>query len=194
MFTPLLGILASSISGSKAVTNDYFSIATVSVGSGGSSTITFSSIPGTYTHLQVRAFAKSDATTSTYGYCKIQFNSDTGSNYAFHVLKGENSAVYSQGYASQTSIQAIETPHSHSNYANIFSAGVFDILDYASTNKYKTTRDLSGVDTNSSTVDYGVGLRSGLWMSTSAITSITFTPTFGGFAQYSHFALYGIKS
>ena len=76
--------------------------------------------------------------------------------------------------------------------ANTFGAGVIDILDYAKTNKYKATRQLSGISSNATVGDrdyllYG----SGLWRSTSAITSITLTGN--SFVQYSHFALYGIK-
>jgi predicted patatin/cPLA2 family phospholipase len=75
--------------------------------------------------------------------------------------------------------------------ASTFGAGVIDILDYADTNKFKTTRTLNGVSSNaSSAIDY-IFLVSGLWRSTSAITSITLTGN--NFAQYSHFALYGIK-
>jgi hypothetical protein len=67
-----------------------------------------------------------------------------------------------------------------------------DILDYANTNKYKTVRTLSGYDLNNAT--YGA-LRSysGLWMNTNAITSIKFYADGVNLAQYSQFALYGIK-
>jgi hypothetical protein len=65
-----------------------------------------------------------------------------------------------------------------------------DILDYANTNKFKTTRTLTGSDLNGSGV---VSLDSGSWRSTSAITSITFTARANLINTYSSFALYGIK-
>jgi hypothetical protein len=66
---------------------------------------------------------------------------------------------------------------------------ICDVLDYANTNKFKTLRSLTGNDRNGSG---SIWLDSGLWRSTSAITSIKFT-TGTAFAQYSQFALYGIK-
>jgi hypothetical protein len=52
---PILGIIASAITG-NLVTTSYESIETVTVGSGGSATVTFSSIPATYTHLQIKRY------------------------------------------------------------------------------------------------------------------------------------------
>jgi len=172
---------------SVIITNSYESIQTVTVGAGGSSSISFTSIPSTYKHLQIRAFCKSTTTgsnvTSIYG----QFNSDTSSNYARHFINGSGSAAGANGSASQTSMffgTGIETT------PNVFAANIIDILDYANTNKYKTTRSSSGVDANGSGF---VQFMSGLWINTAAITSITILPNADNFAQYSHFALYGIK-
>jgi hypothetical protein len=74
--------------------------------------------------------------------------------------------------------------------ANTFGTFILDILDYKDTNKYKTARSLDGSDANGSGE---ISLRSGSWRNTAAITSITLTPTGTGIAQYSSFALYGIK-
>jgi hypothetical protein len=76
--------------------------------------------------------------------------------------------------------------------ASIFGVGVIDILDYANTNKYKTTRTLSCFDTNN--VDRGLTmLLSGNWRSTSAVTTVRLFAGNNSMAQYSSFALYGIK-
>jgi hypothetical protein len=177
---PILGIMASSISGSKAVTSSYESIATVLVGSGGSSSISFTSIPSTFKHLQIRA---------TEGYVtasfnpKITLNSDTGSNYSWHYLLGNGSAASASGASSQAfmylnSNTAFPTPTVH----------VVDILDYQNTNKNKTMRALDGFDANGS--GYAV-LWSGAWYNTAAVSTITIAN--GTFAQYSSFALYGIR-
>ena len=87
----LLGILASSISGSKAVTNSYSSIATVT-GNGSASTLSFTSIPSTYSHLQIRGICR-DARAVTIDTAYATFNSDTGTNYADHWLQGNGTAA-----------------------------------------------------------------------------------------------------
>ena len=168
------------------------SIATTTVGSGGQATITFSSIPQTYKHLQVRAIARTDrASTFDGGY--VQFNSDTTlSNYTLHILSGTGSAATSEGY-STASGAGLQTPTTGGDtiLANTFGLFVMDILDYANTNKYKTLRNLNGADRN------GTGsiiLLSNLWQSSSAITTLSFTSfSASNFAQFTQFALYGIK-
>ena len=72
----------------------------------------------------------------------------------------------------------------------MYAASIIDILDYASTSKFKTTRVLDGYDANGSGE---VIIGSGNWRSTSAITSITLGPSSGNMKLYSSFALYGIK-
>jgi hypothetical protein len=76
-----------------------------------------------------------------------------------------------------------------SSTASVFGGIVIDILDYANTNKYKTMRTLSGYDANGSG---NVGLFSGLWMNTAAVTSINLLTFYDQYATYSSFALYGI--
>jgi hypothetical protein len=78
----------------------------------------------------------------------------------------------------------------HSSQVSMFGTQIIDILDYANTNKYKVMRSLNGHDNN------GNGFilhRTSLWMSTSAISSITFTFSSSNYMQYSQLALYGIK-
>jgi hypothetical protein len=183
----ILGILDSGGAAAGGGTS-YESIATVTVGGGGSATITFSSIPATYTHLQIRALCKCTAADSNVQSIFGQFNSDTGSNYARHFLNGSGSAAAANGFASQTSV--FFGTNMNANATSVFAANVIDILDYANTNKYKTTRSLSGADNNGAGF---VQFMSGLWMNTAAITSITILPNSDNFAQYSSFALYGIK-
>jgi hypothetical protein len=182
----ILGIYASSMRGAVG---DYDSIATVTVGAGGSSSITFSSIPSTYQHLQVRYMPRistSDTAENTW----LQFNGDTGSNYAYHFLDGNGSSASSGAGTSQTRILAGRAGAANSG-SNIFGANVLDILDYANTNKYTTARILGGIDRNG---DGNIRLDSGLWMNTAAVTSLTISPTTANnFVQYSSFALYGIK-
>jgi hypothetical protein len=167
------------------VTNSYESIATTTL-STTTATITFSSIPATYKHLQVRGILNTNAGTNNWDLV-IRLNSDSGSNYATHSLRGDGANPNGEGYASQTSMwlnRALPTD------ANIFGAVVIDFLDYANTSKYKTMRGLSGQDRNGAGQ---ISLNSGLWMNTAATTSLTFTAASGSFIAYSQLALYGIK-
>jgi hypothetical protein len=191
--SPLLGIYASQITGKLfAPTGSYDSIATTTVSTSVSS-VTFSSIPSTYTHLQLRCFGRSTF-ASTASNVQMRLNSDTSSaSYAFHSLNGNGATAGAEGYGSGT-LGAI-TPVTRVAGANatsgIFGTGIVDILDYTNTNKYKTVRVLTGADLNGSGLIY---LVSGLWINTSAISTITLTlQDSSNFAQYSSFALYGIK-
>ena len=186
-------ILASLSEGIAPSTNSYESISTVTVGSGGSATVTFSSIPATYTHLQIRIFGQTSRGTYGNDQMTMRVNGDTGSNYSSHILSGDGASASASGAATQTSINLSFKLGSTTSSA--FGAFIIDALDYANTSKYKTIRNLAGVDINGTISSFGgeVELSSGLWQSTSAITSLTFTPVNANFTQYSSFALYGIK-
>jgi len=170
-----------------AAGGDFESIATVTVGSGGASSIEFTSIPGTYQHLQVRALLKNSGGTTWYN-ADVNFNSDTGSNYSRHALYGSGSSAAALGQANQTKARVMDAVSGAKTY---FGASVLDILDYADTTKYKTIRCLSGDDQNGSGY---INLESSLWMSASAITSIKITSGFTSFVEHSTAALYGIKA
>jgi hypothetical protein len=184
-------ILGSFSSGVVAVPSSYESIATVTVGSGGSANVEFTSIPSTYTHLQLRWIARG-ADASNNRNCNINFNSDTGSNYAFHTLAGDGSSASSSATTTTTGFLGQRMPAASAT-ASIFGAAVIDILDYTNTNKYKTARIVSSFDDNGGTFGGIVRFISGLWMNTNAITSIKLQMNVGNIAQYSQFALYGIK-
>lgn len=163
------------------------SIETVTVGSGGAASISFTSIPQTYTHLQIRGITRSPDAS----YINAQFNTDTGNNYSNHAIYAEPGTVVGQANANASHFQI-----SRSNYfasaSTMFGATVCDILDYANTNKNTTTRALSGNDTNG-TAGGVMFFTSGNWRNTAAVTSILIYPTSGNFSQYTQFALYGIK-
>ena len=162
-------------------------IATVTIGAGGSSYAEFTSIPSNYEHLQVRGFARSTAAGSGTESFMVRFNSDTGTNYSGHILYGTGTAVGATGTANLTAFSVWDMPRA-GELTNTFGVMIMDVLDYSNTNKYKTARLLGGMDTNG----YAT-LSSGSWRSTSAIDTIRVYPSGGNFAQYSSFALYGIK-
>ena len=177
--SPILGIYASQ--NYPRIVGAYESIATTTLGSS-AATVVFSSIPATYTHLQLRLMTKDATTAATI---LLQANSDTGTNYVWHRLRGDGSTVAATNSLSQVGAAIGQQASAQ------FGATIADILDYANTNKYKTSRGLSGYDENGSGA---VGLWSGLWMNTSAISTLT-VRTGGGtnIAVGSHLALYGIK-
>jgi len=192
--SPIPGIVASQISGHLASPTSYESIQTVTVGSTAQASISFTSIPNTYKHLQIRTLIRTNRSDSNDS-AAITINSDTGANYATHRLSGTGAAAGSFGYASQTpsgGTSWIALATGGTATSNVFAASVIDILDYSNTNKNKTVRSLSGNEDNSGTDNSRFWYMSNLWMNTSAITSITLTAT-GSFVQYSSFALYGIK-
>ena len=184
MINSLIGIIASSGGG---IPNSYESIATVNVTSAVSS-ITFSSIPATYQHLQIRFLARGTASLDNI-YGALTFNGVGGTSYAAHDIDGDGSAVYSQAFISRGDA-VINFINGAYRTSGVVTAGVMDILDYANTNKNKTIRHLVGYDNNGSGT---MTLQSSLFANTSAISSATITASSGNFAQYSQFALYGIK-
>lgn len=197
--TPVLGIIASSNQQGRAggPVGAYEPIGVAVVPSGGLSSITFGSIPQTYTHLQIRVLAQTNR--STYGRDSLQcrVNGDSGNNYSGHYLFGDGSSTGSGGSASQALFGFGTIGASAGGTLNNFGIAVADFFDYANTSKYKTVRSLAGTDMNG-TGTGGIGglveLSSGAWYNTAAITSIVLTPGVGTlFNQYSSFALYGIK-
>jgi hypothetical protein len=170
-------------------------IATVTVGSGGSEYIEFTSIPNTYEHLQIRCLSQeneSGGTNTSYDNFVMRFNSDTGANYSRHHLNGDGASATAYGAANVSwAYSGISQRGGSSNL--YFGVTIIDILDYSNTNKYKTVRALSGADLSGSG---NIRLASALWQSTSAITSIRIqsdgAPQWS-LKQYSSFALYGVK-
>jgi hypothetical protein len=166
------------------------SIATVNVGAGGTGTVTFSSIPSTYKHLQVRFTCRGNDTAADRALY-MQLNSDTGTNYAWHRIRGDGSTA-TAGAGTSLNYIFVGSLVDGGTASNIFGAGVVDLLDYTNTNKYKTARITSGFDKNGAT-GY-INYNSGLWQNTAAVNSISlFYQGSVNTVQYSSFALYGIK-
>ena len=189
------GILTALVGSYASAIGDFESIATTTVGAGGAATVTFSSIPATYQHLQIRIAARNTGSFNSGVPVYMQFNSDTTTNYSYHRIQGyanlSEAATSGGDGVSQSFIRIGYTTGSAT--ASSYSAHIVDLLDYANTNKNKTTRNLSGWEINDNSGYRAVGLDSGNWRSTSAITSITIYPGTDNWAQHSSFALYGIK-
>ena len=183
--SPILGLIASGISGNLGPSLAYDSIATVTLSSA-SSNITFSSIPSTYKHLQLRMYTF----VTSSGNRNIQVGAgsvDTGTNYGIEELYGSGATVTSGTISSATSSQLFYAPADGATPAT----SITDILDYTDTNKATSFRTLGGIDLN------GAGritFTGGYWNNTAVFNTIKIlNGTSGDFNAGSKFALYGIK-
>ena len=183
---PILGIIASSKLTAPVPFAAYESIASTFL-SGGQASITFSSIPATFTHLQLRGHSAGQDNTNIF----IRFNGDTGSNYSYHLIgnMASDTTATSGAGTSQNGIIILDQQTGGSTYWN---PSVVDILDYRNANKYKTTRSLNGVDRNSNSGGFCY-LISGNWRNTAAITSISIQPVSNNLNTNTRFSLYGLK-
>jgi hypothetical protein len=181
-----LGLLSQG--GGAGGAADYELISSQLLGSDTAS-VTFSSIPQTFKHLQLRYVTRS---TNVAGASSIspRANGDSASNYSTHGLNGNGSAASSFNIASWSSLGYIQINGSDVS-SSIFAHGIFDLLDYTNTNKFKTARTLSGYHNGGS--DRNTRLASGHWRNTNAVTSLTLSDAGGNFAAGSRFSLYGIK-
>lgn len=183
--SPILGVWASAQQRASIV-GSYDSIAS---GAGSVGGITFSSIPQTYQHLQLRCLVRSTSANPDYFF--MRFNGSASSYYTGHYLTGDGSTAFAQENPTTRSdlITSSRTPGTGQT-SNVFSGIIIDILDYTNANKNKTVRILGGYDANGSGT---LSLSSGLWMNTSAITSIALAGFAGGIETNSYWSLYGIK-
>lgn len=165
---------------------DFQSIASTTVGSGGQSSVTFSGIPNTYKHLQLRVSVLK--TTNPGTLLRVNTDATTG-NYANHIMYGTGSGVV-QSYADPNYV-GIVWALNEGGTSTTPSVAIIDILDYASTTKLKTVRAIGGSDNNGTgQVHLGSGMNHTI---TSAITSLTFFGGGSNYNEYSTFALYGVK-
>jgi hypothetical protein len=178
------GSLGALIGSYAADIGAYNSIATLS-GTGSSGTISFTSIPSNYKHLQFKIHSIS---TGAADWVFTRFNNDTtAANYRQHRLWGDGGGgAFSQTNSGQASIMYNFIGGSTTDP----STGVMDILDYANTGKNKTTNTFFGWDINGGGQ---VNFISGLYMSTSAINRVDFILQSSSFATSTRISLYGIK-
>lgn len=181
----MIGALVAGITGSGGASlSSYESIATAT-GTGSSGTITFSSIPSTFKHLQIRYLNIPSSAT----YLRMTVNGVGGTSYAWHGLVGNGSnPVQATGGASAAETYTLGFfSNIGTTYPNV---SIIEVLDYGSSTKNKTWRVFSGYDANGSGE---IAIASGLFNSTNAITSITIALGAGNYSTTSTFALYGIK-
>ena len=156
----------------------YEPIATTTA-SGSVSSITFSSISGTYTDLVIVANGSNGNADNSY---LIRFNSDTGANYSYTGLDGNGSSATSfrDSNTSEGAAGTIGTSN---------TTTIINVFNYSNTTTYKTWV-ARGNNASARTRAFV-----GMWRNTSAITSVTLTNNAASnFTNTTTFTLYGIKA
>lgn len=152
-----------------------------------SSSILLDSIPGTYTDL--RLVVTGTVTVATTAPL-VRFNGDTASNYGQNAVVGDGSVAAGTDYATNNLIYTSPWGASDWKTGTEVHFITMDIFSYADTDKFKTFMT-AAAGRNAS--DGGVAFCTGIWVSTSAITSITVS-NYQPFAAGTRITLYGIKA
>lgn len=188
---PIIGTIASSTrQGLATDVGAMFPLQVITL-SANATSVTFSNIPNTYSHLQLRCFIQTgDGNNRSL---LVYPNNDQSGIYSGHAFYGDGSTTTALGIIDTQwmvffagGFQGV--PGQQPYYAGL----IIDILDYANTNKFKTATAIGGWDANGSGL---AAFGSANWRSTSAITSLTIGNTFSSAIRSgSQFALYGVKS
>jgi hypothetical protein len=155
--------------------------------------VTFSSIPATYTDLVLRISARTNASGSVNDSIEITFNGDTASNYSTRIVAGSGSAAFSDQYSNNTPSRAWYGATGNSATANTFGSTEVYIPNYlVSQNKQISIFGLNETNATAATM----AAVASLWRNTAAITSILLDPLDGSatFNSGSSFYLYGLKN
>jgi len=174
--------------------NTYEAIATQTLGSAAAS-VTFSSIPSTYTDLVIVCSIQSTSSANTDTRYHLRFNNDSGTNYSTTFLLGNGSTASSTRDTNRAQIDNV-TPISTSPE---FTPVIYNVLNYANTTTNKTTLQRAGQNNNTSGGGGGgailMGAAVSLYRSTSAINRVDINCAVNGqFATGSTFSIYGIKA
>jgi hypothetical protein len=174
-------------------------LASVTVGAGGSNTVTFSNIPQGYTDLKVIMSARTSGSNGNRDYAIFRINGDTVTNYnRMWSYSFDNNATGTGKNTTETVGNVITLPDA--TVSSLFSANEITFYNYSG-NTLKTVVAETNASTASSSA-YILAHSSTNWQSSAPITSISFTAALNGdtsyltgtFGQYSTFNLYGIKN
>ena len=164
----------------------YTEIASVTVGSGGSSSITFSSIPNTYTDLAIKILSRSNR-SDTSDWMQIKPNGST-SSWTSKIITGNGSSA---GSTTQAGLAGFAM-NGNTATTNTFGSADIYIPNYAGST-YKSF-SVDAVGEGNGTTAYAT-LYTALWADTTAISSIVLAPSYSsGFVQYTTAYLYGISN
>jgi hypothetical protein len=153
--------------------------------------VTFSSIPATYTDLVIRCSVRTLA-SATDDYCQINFNSDTSTLYSRTFLFGDGSAAYSQRGSNQGAIYNVYAFNGDTSTANTFSNTEIYIPSYTASQSKPLSSSSVQENNTANSYDY-IGAYANLYRSNTAISSIAITSS-ANLKTGSSFYLYGIKN
>jgi hypothetical protein len=165
-----------------AAGNTYVAIATQTLGTAAAS-VTFSSIPSTYTDLVLISSPENNTSESLY----FKINGDTGSSYSTTYMTGNGTAASSARQANNTTGILAGAPNVGLS-STVYGSSIIQVMNYSNATTYKTALcrwGLASAETNATV---------GLWRSTAAITSLTILVVSGTFSVGSTFSLYGIAA
>ena len=183
---PILGSIASGVSGNLYTTLLAFDSIASSSPTGTS--VTFSSIPQTYTHLKVIATAQSDYTAYNLDD-KLIFNGDTSNAYLSTNMQNAQGTFY--GYRPNPNMNVTRGSVNGTYMTSGWSVGEIDIFNYTATDIYKSVQGQWSTTALSYPAVYQ-NVASGVWQSTAAINSLTFTLSTGSHVAGSEFTLFGL--
>ena len=175
-----------------------YPIVSYTVPSATGSNITFTNIPQTFTHLQIRYFVRNN-NSGTVSYPNLYINGDGSSSHFYnHLINGNGNAASNSNNLNNVFSPGMTAPATGS-LANVYACYIIDILDYTSTNKYKVIKALGGFDdNNTSGTNASISLASGAnFTITAAITQLDFNCynlNGTGLAAGSRVDIYGITA
>jgi len=180
-----LGILAASGVNAEAGAFDLLETATLTSSASSVSFTNLANYSG-YKHLQVRSITRG-SNSDLWSAVFVRFNSDSGNNYADHLLRATDTNIFATAVTSRTNI-GYETA-GNAAVSGAYGSSVIDILDPFSSSKNTNFKCLWGrLPNGDDTIAFG----SGVYLSTAALSTIDFTNT-ANFVAGTRFSLYGIK-
>jgi hypothetical protein len=180
----------SMLAGNAAYSPVAFESIATSTPSAGTTSITFSSIPSTYQHLQLRVVARRNADGALAA--SLRFNGDSGNNYMSHTSLNSGTTPSYDTFSSQPQMQGIYVQVG-TRAANNYGSAIYDLLDYRNTSKLKTVVYWGGLAIYNSASEGRIEFGGGTWNNTAAITDIEVLFRGDQLAALCRFELYGIK-
>jgi hypothetical protein len=163
-------------------------IATVSVGAGGTSNISFSSIPSSFTDLCIK-YSIRDSNAQVYTAMSFQFNGSGGTAYSYITVEGTGGSTTSPAQSGLDRTFGVFTGNGTNSTSNTFANGELYIANYSGSNQ--KSMSLDAVTENNATTAYAT-INASLWANTAAISSIVIACS-TTISQHSSATLYGIK-
>lgn len=193
---PLLTTFASDalnafgFSRGSGVLPAYELISTTTLGSA-TTTVTLNSIPATYKHLRLVISGRSSTANTSMSNIYVRLNGDSTSSYWWHASEVYGGSYSNQASATVATAAQIGYTQNNNHTSGYFSGTEIEITDYTSTNKYKTGRFQSRVDSVDTAVGY-MDFGSFVFMNSAAVSSLSFYLSTGDWIAGSRFSIYGI--